>query len=82
MTPKSFDPETARHMVGDERARNIEARARADADNGKPEVLEQLNPLTYWAQVQHAFERVVYDTQYQRRVQRNQRKANPCNPKQ
>jgi hypothetical protein len=34
MTPKSFDIDTAKEIVGDARMRVIEAKARQDADNG------------------------------------------------
>lgn len=35
MTQRSFDPDTSREMVGDERAREIESKARVDADAGE-----------------------------------------------
>ena len=57
MTPGSFDPTTCRAIVGDERARALEARARADADSadlGEPGAAYRppaAGEGTYWDQV-------------------------------
>lgn len=78
MTPGSFDPTTAREMVGDQRAREIEAKARRDADEGvftPPAPAAALG--TYWAACQETFERVVYAEQHARRLKRLARLAAP-----
>lgn len=74
MTPKSFDPTTSREMVGDDRARVIEAKARADADAGRYEPPEA-SGSTYWARCQDEFATFVYIDQHRRRAARNARKA-------
>lgn len=75
MKPGSFDQETAREMVGDERARVIEAKARVDADEGNYSPPEQPAARTYMDGVNAGMERVVYRTQFNKRVERNKRKA-------
>lgn len=75
MTPKSFDAETSREMVGDERARTIETKARADADAGVYDPPAAAEALSFWGQYQEEFARVVYSAQYKKRIDRNARKA-------
>lgn len=74
MTPKSFDPATSREMVGDERVRTIEARARSDAD---ADIFAPPKPqgTTYWGQCQDEFAHRVYIAQHHKRVARIIRKA-------
>jgi hypothetical protein len=72
MTPKSFDIDTCKEVVGDARMRVIEAKARQDADNGvmdKPARAEG----TYWDVVRSDMEYVVYVTAYEKRLARIQR---------
>ncbi len=77
LNPKSFDPETSREVIGDERARAIEAKARADADKG----VEAFAPppytetRTYWGGCREEFARRVYLAQFTKRLQRNERKS-------
>jgi len=69
MTPKSFDIETAKEIVGDERMRTIEAKARQDADNGimdKPARAEG----TYWDGIRSDMEYIVYTTTHHKRMER------------
>ena len=69
MTPKSFDIETAKEIVGDERMRSIEAKARQDADNGvmdKPARAEG----TYWDGIRSDMEYIVYTTTHHKRMER------------
>jgi hypothetical protein len=75
MTPRSFDPQTSREMVGDERARTIEAKARQDADSGIYSPPEPSGFVTYWGQAQDEFARAVYAAQWGKRKARNERKA-------
>jgi hypothetical protein len=74
MQPLSFDPQTAREVLGDKQAREIESAARNDAD-----LLQQKQPPrtgeTYWDQVQDEMRIVLYREQYTKRVARNRRKA-------
>lgn len=72
MTPNSFDPATSREMTGDDRARTIEAKARADADKGTFDPPAH-GDGSYWAQCQAAFERQVYTAQFHKRTLRNER---------
>ena len=72
MTPKSFDIDTAKEIVGDARMRVIEAKARQDADNGvmdKPARAEG----NYWDGVRSGMECVVYITAHHKRLERIQR---------
>jgi hypothetical protein len=73
MTPGSFDPVTARDVLGDELARSIELKARKDAD------VEFFDPpitngKTYWDGVQGSMCLVIYREQYKKRLARNTRK--------
>lgn len=69
VTPKSFDIDTAKEIVGDERMRVIEAKARQDADNG---IMDK--PVravgSYWDVVSSDMEYVVYITAHHKRMER------------
>jgi len=69
MTPKSFDIDTAKEIIGDERMRVLEAKARQDADNG---IMDK--PLravgSYWDGVSSDMEYVVYITAHHKRMER------------
>jgi hypothetical protein len=84
MTPKSFDIDTAKEMVGDARMRVIEAKARQDADNGVRDGMAHVKPevaagckfpelVSYWDRVVQSMELVVYDAAYRKRLERIQR---------
>lgn len=75
VTPQSFDADTARTVVGDAHARQIEAKARKDADAGVFDPPDALLTVSYWGQVQDAMRLVVYREQFTKRTARNQRKA-------
>lgn len=75
MKPMSFDPATAREIVGDLASRKIEEKARKDADG------EFYDPTveffeTYWNNVQNAMQVAVYKEQFAKRLSRNSRKSN------
>ena len=76
MKPRSFDVQTCREMLGDELARQIEARARDDADKG----LEAYSPIkpedfySWWDTCKNIFVAVVYHEQFLKRLERNKRK--------
>lgn len=74
MTPLGFDPKTAREVVGDSRARVIEAKARSDAD-AKAYDFPIGGYETYWDGVVVSMEMVVYREQYAKRMARNERKG-------
>lgn len=77
MIARSFDAATSREMVGDERARAIEEKARADADLGL-DAYEPPAPQskgTYWGNRQDDFAHQTYTAQFTRRLERNARKA-------
>lgn len=68
MTPNSFDIDTCKEVVGDERMRVIEAKARQDADNG---ILEKFHPAeAYWDKVRSIMEYVIYTTTHKKRMER------------
>jgi hypothetical protein len=75
MTPGSFDAETSREMVGDERARKLEEKARTDADDKRYDPPLGIVGSTYWSNCMTEFARVTYITQWRKRTERNQRKA-------
>ena len=72
MTPKSFDIDTCKEVVGDARMRTIEAKARQDADNGVMDV-PAIAKGTYWDVVYSVMEAVVYTTAHEKRLARIQR---------
>jgi hypothetical protein len=69
MTPNSFDIDTCKEVIGDERMRTIEAKARQDADNG---IMEKFQPLkgSYWIDVKSIMEYVIYTTAHKKRMER------------
>lgn len=75
MLPKSFDPRTAREVVGDDEARALEASARADAEAGMYQP-PKTDGQTYWDQVTQEMRRITYLEQYVKRLRRLKRKAN------
>jgi hypothetical protein len=69
MTPKSFDIDTCKEVVGDTRMRAIETKARQDADNGvmdKPARAEG----SYWDGIRSDMEYIVYVTAHHKRMER------------
>jgi len=72
MTPKSFDIDTCKEVVGDARMRVIEAKARQDADNGVMDA-PAMAKGTYWDVVRSDMEYVVYVTAHHKRLERIQR---------
>ena len=72
MTPKSFDIDTCKEVVGDARMRTIEAKARQDADNGVIDAPKERKG-TYWDGVDSYMEYVVYVTAHHKRLERIQR---------
>jgi hypothetical protein len=68
MTPKSFDIDTAKEIVGDERMRVIEAKARQDADSGIMEKFQSAE--AYWDMVKSIMEYVIYTTAHKKRMER------------
>lgn len=87
MTPGSFDPTTCRAIVGDERARALEARARADADSadlGEPGAAYRppaAGEGTYWDQVHSESEIRTYWHAFHTRIERRRRKVHSINPR-
>jgi len=73
MTPGSFDPLTAREVVGDTEARVIEAKARKDAALAVFDPPPGPGGGSYWCEVQDEMRRVVYCFQYTKRLARNKR---------
>lgn len=75
MTPLSFDIETSREVAGDCATREIEAKARSDADLGISEPPVPIFGDTYWGKSQDWMRVVIYHAQREKRIQRNARKA-------
>ena len=74
MTPGLFDTQTCRRIVGDERARVIEANARRSADSGEQLVRPESCAKTYWDGVQEESEWRVACAAYTARAARITRK--------
>jgi hypothetical protein len=72
MTPRSFDIDTCKEVVGDARMRVIEAKARQDADNGVMDA-PAMAKGTYWGVVYSIMEITVYVAAYEKRLARIQR---------
>jgi hypothetical protein len=72
MTPKSFDVDTCKEVVGDARMRTIEAKARQDADNGIMDAPADVEG-TYWDRAYSSMEYIVYITAHHKRLERIQR---------
>jgi hypothetical protein len=79
MTPKSFDIDTAKEMLGDSRMRTVEAKARADADNGISDSPKRVPGATYWDGIQNDMEYVVYVAAHHSRMQRLERLKEKAN---
>ncbi|MBC7603279.1 MAG: hypothetical protein H7255_11560 [Ramlibacter sp.] len=76
MTPMSFDIETARDVVGEDKARILESTARLDADAGVFNLpVAAFDEAVYWGAVKNEMQRIVYAAQHTKRVARNTRKA-------
>lgn len=75
MTPGSFDPDTCRSVVGDARARDLEADARATAESGAPLVRPPSSATSYWGAVQEEMEWRVRVQAHAKRTERIARKA-------
>jgi len=73
MTPKSFDIDTCKEMVGDARMRVIEAKARQDAESGIVDPPARAQERTYMDRVYSYMEYVVYITAHHKRLERQQR---------
>lgn len=69
MTPKSFDIDTAKHIVGDARMRVIETKARTDADAGIHDSPKR-DAGGYWDRVRSDMEYVIYITTHHKRLER------------
>lgn len=74
MTPQCFDTVTCREMAGDERARELETKARTDADKAMFDPPARTEGGSYWNKCQQEFAYFVYTAQYRKRTERNQRK--------
>ena len=72
MLAKSFDIDTAKEIVGDQRMRSIEAQARNDANAGKYEP-PPCGSGSYWSQVSSEMDYLVYINAHQKRVERMKR---------
>lgn len=75
MTPASFDQATARAYIGDDYARLLESRARADAEKGSYAQPAPMLPDTYANKLFNSMCAVVYAEQYAKRRARLERKA-------
>lgn len=76
MSPGSFDEKTCRALVGDERARVIEAAARSQADKGEDWTPPAARPgVTYWDGVASSAESILSAMAYRKRKDRIARKS-------
>lgn len=74
MTPKSFDLTTCKEVIGDERLRIVEAKARADAENGIFAPIPH-SFTTHWGKVREDMEDIVYGAAHKKRIKRLERQA-------
>ena len=74
MTPGSFDTSTCRALIGDARARVLEADARSTADRGAELARADFSAGTYWDGVREEAEWRVARAAYEARVARIARK--------
>lgn len=81
MTPGQFDAATCRELLGDQRARVVEASARSHAEasdiNSPGEAYSPPRTpagATYWDGVVAEAERITYHQAFQRRIERMRRK--------
>ena len=74
LKPCSFDLATSRAVIGDDAARVIEAKARADADAKTYSPPATAQATTYWDAVKAEMTAVIYGEQFARRTARNMRK--------
>ena len=74
MNPGSFDIETCRKVVGDERVRVIESMARELADQGLPLPPDKPQVATYWGQSKEWMERIIAVHTHHHRIERLARK--------
>lgn len=75
MTPHSFDTATAKEYVGDSRMREIELKARNDADSGEfspPHGIRAVF-INYAASVSAQMDDIVYFNAFSKRLARKQR---------
>ena len=76
MTPRSFDIETCKQYIGDARVRVIEAKARADAEQGTHAYAPpEKTADDYLGQVREDMESVVYFNAFRKRTERISRMA-------
>ena len=77
MKAGSFDLDTCKEVVGDERCRTIESDARAAADTGRVEPLFKIpGGEEYFAKVQREMEKIIWLMAYQKRAERIRRITN------
>jgi hypothetical protein len=86
MTPGQFDAATCRELLGDQRARIVEASARGHADaadiNNPGEAYSPPRipaGTTYWDGIVAEAERITYYQAFQRRLERMRRKQSTTN---
>lgn len=77
MKAGSFDLDTSKEVIGDDIMRQVELKARNDADSlsYSPPPLVDERDTSYWRSVTLQMRKTVYDAQYSKRIARNERKA-------
>jgi hypothetical protein len=73
MKAGSFDIDTCKECLGDDRVRRIEKRARDDAESGIECSEDKKHVMTYWDGVVKEFEAIVYVYAYYKRKNRLER---------
>jgi len=73
MTPRSFDIDTCKEIIGDAGTRVIEANAREDAESCKFNLINIPDQVSYWEKIRLQMQRVIYATAHLKRLERIKR---------
>ena len=73
MTPRSFDIDTCKEIIGDAGTRVIEANAREDAESCKFNLINIPNQVSYWEKIRLQMQQIIYATAHSKRLERIKR---------
>jgi len=73
MTPRSFDIDTCKEIIGDAGTRVIEANAREDAESCKFNLINIPDQVSYWEKIRLQMQQIIYATAHSKRLERIKR---------
>ena len=73
MTPRSFDIDTCKEIIGDAQTRVIEANAREDAESYKFNKVNIPDQVSYWEKIRLQMQQIIYATAHSKRLERIKR---------